>query len=131
MPERGEYHVFISHGHADHIVRLCFFEPLHSPFWTMHIYVAEWLAGLPGHLLVVGVFLLPFEQLKGKALLHVVKNGDKFSIGKAKVESFVTVHPGGCLGWRWWMLLTAGKTTGRAGATQHERSGWTPLRRPG
>jgi phosphoribosyl 1,2-cyclic phosphodiesterase len=104
LPESGEAHVFISHGHADHVAGLWFFKPLHSPAWTTRLYLPEHLASLPDYFYQCGFFPVPVEQLRGRLIRCLVRAGESVFLGPAEraiqVEAFAANHPGGCLGWR-------------------------------
>ncbi|MDR3322936.1 MAG: HD domain-containing protein, partial [Zoogloeaceae bacterium] len=98
---QGECHIFITHGHADHIVGLWFFKPLHTPGWTTHVHIPDRLRHIPDFFYQSGIFPVPFDALKGCVILHEVHTQDTLSIApKISVEVFETNHPGGCLGYR-------------------------------
>ena len=104
LPGGGECHIFISHGHADHIMGLWFFKPIHSPDWTTHLHLPEWLTHLPDSFYEAGLFPVPFSRLRGAILRHPVKLGKALSLGAGKgrvtVEAFEACHPGGGLGYK-------------------------------
>ena len=103
LPDTGQAHVFITHAHADHIVGLWFFRPLHSPGWITHLYLPLWLEHLPEWFYQCGFFPVPFGQLKGRIEKHLVRPGQTMSCndsGSVRVEAFGTYHPGGALGYR-------------------------------
>jgi HD-GYP domain-containing protein (c-di-GMP phosphodiesterase class II)/phosphoribosyl 1,2-cyclic phosphodiesterase len=103
LPGSGECHIFISHGHADHIIGLWFFKPLHSPLWTTHLYLPEWLGHIPDYFYEGGIFPVPFDRLKGNVVRHQAKAGETVSIGTgphgARVHPFAVCHPGQGLGY--------------------------------
>jgi len=107
LPDSGEAHVFITHGHADHVIGLWFFKPIHSPAWTTHLYLPDWLDHLPDWFYQSGLFPVPFEHLKGNVIRHRVRRGETLRLGpdaadgaSACVDAFATRHPGGGLGYR-------------------------------
>lgn len=98
LPDSGECHLFISHGHSDHIMGLMFFKPIHSPKWTTHIYLPEWLENLTDYFYECSFFPIPFDDLEGNIIRHIVKPGDEIAIGDnsaVKVKCMEVNHPGG------------------------------------
>ena len=107
LPKQGECHLFISHGHADHIHGLGFFQPLNNPDWTTHMYVPEWHAHLPEYFFDSGMFPLPFDSLKGKIHIHKMQPGQKLELNRpdgqgqsVHIEALLGNHPGGSLAYR-------------------------------
>jgi phosphoribosyl 1,2-cyclic phosphodiesterase len=105
LPKSGECHIFISHGHADHILGLWFFRPLHLPSWTVHLYLPLWMKGLPDYIYECAFFPMPFSELKGDVRLKLLEPGQVLSIPTPSgpdiaVETTAMNHPGGGLGYR-------------------------------
>ncbi|MDR2893065.1 MAG: MBL fold metallo-hydrolase [Deltaproteobacteria bacterium] len=112
LPASGEAHVCVTHAHMDHFLGLWFFKPVHSPDWTTHLYLPDWLADLPERFFQCGLFPVPLDQLAGKIIRHPVSAGEAFHLmpqsgpqiwdeeSGARVEVFATQHPGGALGYR-------------------------------
>ena len=103
LPESGTCHLFISHGHTDHIQGLGFFPPLHSPRWTTHIYIPVWLENLLDNHFAHGMFPIPFSQFSGKVMRHHLEAGDVVRLGindDAIVTAIAANHPGGALSYK-------------------------------
>ena len=79
LPESGTCHLFISHGHTDHIQGLGFFRPLHSPHWTTHIYIPAWLENVLDDHFAHGMFPIPFTDFGGNVIRHCLVAGDEVS----------------------------------------------------
>ena len=104
LPDAGECHVFISHGHIDHILGLWFFKPVHLPQWITHLYLPDWLEKLPEYLYQCELFPAPFNKLGGDVRIHLVKAGDTIQFEKTDsntyVECLASNHPGKGLAYR-------------------------------
>ncbi|MDR2626284.1 MAG: HD domain-containing protein [Zoogloeaceae bacterium] len=102
LPDSGECHLFITHAHADHIVALWFFRPLHLPDWTVHLHLPNWLGYLPDYFFAGGVFPVPFNSLKGHVIHHSIRAHEEVCIGtdKMRVTALPTCHPDDCLAYR-------------------------------
>ncbi|MDR3159321.1 MAG: HD domain-containing protein [Zoogloeaceae bacterium] len=102
LPDSGECHLFITHAHADHIVGLWFFKPLHLPDWTVHLHLPNWLGYLPDYFFAGGIFPVPFNSLKGNVIQHSIRAHEEVCIGrdKMRVTALPTCHPDDCLGYR-------------------------------
>lgn len=106
LPESGECHIVISHGHMDHMFGLWFFRPIHSPKWITHLYLPKWLENLPDFLYQCAFFPVPFKELKGDVRVHLIEAGKTFEISEPEnnepvvIEPFSMCHPGDCLGYR-------------------------------
>ncbi|GHT01726.1 hypothetical protein AGMMS50276_30360 [Synergistales bacterium] len=106
LPESGECHIIISHGHMDHMFGLWFFRPIHSPKWITHLYLPSWLENMPDFLYQCAFFPVPFKELRGDVRIHLVSAGATFEIPTPQgsepivVEPFAVCHPGGGLGYR-------------------------------
>ncbi|MDR2366016.1 MAG: HD domain-containing protein [Zoogloeaceae bacterium] len=102
LPDSGECYLFITHAHVDHIIGLWFFKPLHSPRWTTHLYLPDWLSYLPDYFFAGGVFPVAFDTLKGSIIQHRIRANEEVCIGadKMRVTAVPTCHPDGCLGYR-------------------------------
>ena len=104
LPDTGECHLFISHGHLDHIQGLGFFKPLHSPGWTTHIYLPVWLKS---HLHTVfnGVsFPIHLSDMQGSLVRRLLRPGETVTLASGansvKIETFSTNHPGDSLAYK-------------------------------
>ncbi|MDR1350921.1 MAG: HD domain-containing protein [Zoogloeaceae bacterium] len=102
LPDSGECHLFITHAHADHIIGLWFFKPLHSPDWTTHLYLPNWLGYLPDYFFAGGIFPVPFSTLKGNVVQHLIRAHEEIRVGadEMRVTALPTCHPDDCLGYR-------------------------------
>ncbi|MDR1966145.1 MAG: HD domain-containing protein [Synergistaceae bacterium] len=105
LPGRGECHIFISHGHADHIFGLWFFMPIHSPEWVTNLYLPARLEYLPDYMYQCGFFPAPFSELKGDVRIKLIEAGCVTAVPspagrEITVEARAMNHPGGGLGFR-------------------------------
>ena len=101
LPESGTCHLFISHGHTDHIQGLGFFRPLHSPNWTTHIYIPAWLENVLDNHLAHGMFPIPFSEFGGNVVRHCLEAGDVVSpASDVSVSAIAANHPGGALSYK-------------------------------
>ena len=102
LPDSGECHLFITHAHADHIIGLWFFKPLHLPDWTVHLHLPNWLGYLPDYFFAGGVFPVSFHNLKGNIIQHSIRAHEEVRIGadEMHVTALPTCHPDDCLAYR-------------------------------
>jgi Response regulator containing a CheY-like receiver domain and an HD-GYP domain len=102
LPASGECHLFISHGHSDHIYGIGFFQPLNNPNWTTYIYVPEWLHHMPESFFDGSMFPVPFSSLKGRIVSRSLRAGDvvKLEDGAVRVVPAMGNHPGGSLAYK-------------------------------
>ena len=101
LPESGTCHLFISHGHTDHIQGLGFFRPLHSPNWTTHIYIPAWLENVLDNHFAHGMFPIPFSEFGGNVVRHCLEAGDVVSpASDVSVSAIAANHPGGALSYK-------------------------------
>lgn len=104
LPDQGVCHLFISHGHTDHTQGLCFFLPVFEPGWTIHLYLPEWLHGLPERLFDADSFPVSLEKLQATIVTHLIRPGQSFSLDddgrEVRVESLSADHPGGSLAYK-------------------------------
>ena len=101
LPESGEAHVFVSHGHTDHIAGLWFFRPIHSPGWKTWLYFPEGLEVLPSGLYTLGQIPIPFESVLGHIEVRYIAVGETVAIADPEngtdtvlVEAFIANHSG-------------------------------------
>lgn len=100
MPKSGECHLFITHSHADHVQGMSFFSPMYNPAWTVNVYLPEWDMGLLERCFDGSSFPVSFHNLKANIVLHPVAPGSVFDVAGAKVETYQTNHPGGCIAYK-------------------------------
>ena len=101
LPESGTCHLFISHGHTDHIQGLGFFMPLRSPSWTTHIYIPAWLENVLDNSFAHGMFPIPFSDFAGNVVRHSLEAGDVVNLGDGGTVTAVAAnHPGGALSYK-------------------------------
>lgn len=101
LPESGTCHLFISHGHTDHIQGLGFFKPLHSQSWTTHIYIPAWLESVLDNHFAHGMFPIPFSDFAGNVVRHGLEAGDVVNPAhEVFVSAIAANHPGGALSYK-------------------------------
>ncbi|MDL2271785.1 HD domain-containing protein [Desulfovibrio sp. OttesenSCG-928-I05] len=111
LPNNGVCHVFLSHGHSDHVQGLSFFQPFFLPLWTIHLYIPVWLEDMPHRLFDGNSFPVAFSGLRADIRVHLVQHGSAVQIGSGDNAATVTAHynnhPGGCLAYK---VAADGKT---------------------
>ncbi|SHN57346.1 HD domain-containing phosphohydrolase [Desulfovibrio litoralis] len=105
LPDSGVCHLFLSHGHADHIQGLGFFKPIHNPNWTIHVYVPASLKRVVKNFFDGKTFPVMFKQLRSKIVQHIVTPGKVINVSKRKnnpikVKPFLGNHPGGSVAYK-------------------------------
>lgn len=101
LPESGTCHLFISHGHTDHIQGLGFFQPLHSSRWTTHLYIPAWLEDVPDNQFANGMFPVPFSGFDGTVVRHRLQAGEVVRFADdVTVSAIAATHPGGALAYK-------------------------------
>jgi len=101
LPPSGTCHLFISHGHTDHIQGLGFFRPLHSSRWTTHIYIPVWLENVLDNHFAHGMFPIAFSDFAGTVVRHCLEPGDAVTIDAATtITAIAANHPGGALAYK-------------------------------
>ncbi len=99
----GTCHIFLSHGHMDHVQGLCFFQPFFNPDWTVHLYLPEWMEDTPYRLFDGSSFPAPFNALKADIRRHAIRAGERFELHGnpgVRIEALRTLHPGENLAFR-------------------------------
>jgi len=92
----GICHIFISHGHTDHVQGLCFFPPFFNPNWTIHLYLPESLEEIPYRLFDGNSFPASFSELKASVNMHLIRPGERFHPeGRpgVAIDALPTNHP--------------------------------------
>ncbi|MDR0826468.1 MAG: HD domain-containing protein [Desulfovibrio sp.] len=104
LPAQGECHIFISHGHSDHVQGLSFFPPFFNPDWTINLYLPEGMEDLPHRLFDGNSFPVAFEDLKSKIIIRTVKADSEFEINVQDepllIKTFACNHPGGSVAYK-------------------------------
>ncbi|CAK7070282.1 MAG: Ribonuclease BN [Desulfovibrio sp.] len=104
LPDSGECHLFITHGHRDHTEGLGFFRPFFNKNWTVHLYLPEWLQDLLHRYFDGAVFPVHHEKLQASVTTTILTPGDTVTLdskgGTILVEVFGTHHPGGNLAYK-------------------------------
>lgn len=98
LPDTGVCHVFLTHGHLDHVQGLPFFPPLRQKGWHVHLYLPPWLRNLPGQIFN-GIFASAgFDGLGATITTHELQEGKTIPFpGGAGVTPLRANHPGGGL----------------------------------
>ena len=100
LPDNGTCHIFISHGHTDHILGLGFFKPLHSPKWLTHLYLPKEITHVPSLFFSNSLFPIPFQHFGGNIKPHTIPVGPPFPLVDSPdvlVQAYEANHPGGGL----------------------------------
>ncbi len=98
LPQEGVCHIFVSHGHNDHVQGLPFFRPLYIPGWLVHLYMPTWLAALPNRIFDGTGFPLMFSEMYTQVQLHTINPGQTIALEDVQTPVRVTAisanHPG-------------------------------------
>jgi ribonuclease BN (tRNA processing enzyme) len=94
----GEYHLFLSHLHWDHVIGLPFFPPVYTPGRKLHIYSFQ--PGLRAS--IAGLFAAPsfpvdFKQVKKQIVFHEIDIIDSVTVGDLTMTFSAANHPNGCM----------------------------------
>lgn len=97
LPEKGTYHLLLSHTHLDHVTGLPFFAPLQSKECTLHIYAPTY----PGktteqlfeQLLDYAFFPIKLTEMGATIHFHTLTPGIETEIGQIKVHCAKAKHP--------------------------------------
>lgn len=103
LPDKGVCHIFISHGHTDHVQGLCFFAPFFSPHWTVHLYLPDQWRELPYRVFDGSSFPLSFSELSARVVTHTITAGQSLKLAgrpDVRVEGLAARHPGGGMAYR-------------------------------
>lgn len=99
LPDSGECHLFITHGHRDHADGLGFFKPFFEQDWTVHLYLPERCRDLIMQYFDGRNFPVHYEQLQARLTTTILAPGDSLLLQTkgetVTVKTFATRHPGG------------------------------------
>lgn len=98
---KGDFHIYMTHFHLDHIMGLPFFAPHFVPGNTIHYYsVDENLESTIRGLFKKPLFPVPFEALQAKIIFHKLEPRKPHMIGDMKITPYKLDHPDPCWGAR-------------------------------
>lgn len=99
MRGKGDFHIYMTHFHWDHLIGLPFFTPHFVPGMSIHYYAVQpELEKCIKALFQKPNFPVPFEALRSKIFFHVLEPRKPYVIGDMTITPYKLDHPDPCWG---------------------------------
>lgn len=99
--EIGEYHIFLSHFHYDHLLGIPFFSAMYDPAAHIHFYSPyPLMEGILARFMEKPYHPVGWDSFTAKLEFHILKRNKTTAIGDAAVSWIPRTHPGGSISYK-------------------------------